>query len=213
VTIRVVLADDQALLRTSTAMVLGAEPDLRVVGEAADGHQAVELAVRLRPDVVVLDVQMPGADGVQACREIRRRAPDVTVLVLTTFDLDEYAWGALAAGAAGFVLKDCTSAELTHAVRSVARGHSVLAPRVTAALVERTRPTLVDPPDARLDVLTPRERDVHDLLARGLSNAEIAHELVVAPSTVKTHVASVLHKLGLRDRVQLAATARGHPDP
>lgn len=207
-TVRVLLADDQVLLRSSTAMVLGAEPDFRVVAEVGDGHQAVRSATALRPDVAVLDVQMPGLDGVEACRRIRAASPSTGVLVLTTYDVDDYALGALAAGASGFLLKDCTSADLTSAVRSVARGHAVLAPRVAAVLVERARPSLAAGSDAALDVLTERERDVHDLLVDGLSNAEIAARLVVAPSTVKTHVAAVLHKLGARDRLQLALRRR-----
>jgi DNA-binding NarL/FixJ family response regulator len=206
--IRVLIADDQALVRTGFRMVLDAEEDLEVVGEAANGRQAVHSAGRLEPDVVLMDIRMPELDGIAATREIAGDGAP-RVLILTTFDLDEYVYGALEAGASGFLLKDAPPEQLTAAVRVVAAGEALLAPAITRKLIEdfsRARPSAADPPPG-LDELTPREREVWELLARGISNGEIAESLVVSETTVKTHVARVLAKLGLRDRVQAVVLA------
>ena len=205
-TIRVLLADDQPLVRTGLRMILGAEPDLEVVGEAADGRAAVERCAELAPDVVLMDVRMPGVDGIEATRAVTARDDPPRVLVLTTFDLDEVVYDALRAGASGFLLKDAPEERLTTAIRVVAEGGSLFAPSVTRRLIEEfasrgRRPT----PD--LAALTDREAEVLLLVARGLSNAEIAAELVVSEHTVKTHVARVLMKLGVRDRVQAVVLA------
>jgi DNA-binding NarL/FixJ family response regulator len=208
--IRVLIADDQALVRDGFAMILGTQPDLTVVGEAADGAEAIRAARELDPDVVLMDVRMPNVDGIEAttaiCRDTRAK-----VLVLTTFDVDEYVYDALRAGASGFLLKDMRRDELVEAVRVVAAGESLLAPTVTRRLIAdvmaRARP--VSPPraDVRLASLTARETDTLRHVARGLSNAEIAAEMYVTEHTVKTHVSSVLSKLGLRDRVQAVVLA------
>jgi DNA-binding NarL/FixJ family response regulator len=206
--IRVLIADDQALVRTGFRMVLDAEEDLEVVGEAANGRQAVHSAGRLEPDVVLMDIRMPELDGIAATREIAGDGAP-RVLILTTFDLDEYVYGALEAGASGFLLKDAPPEQLTAAVRVVAAGEALLAPAITRKLIEdfsRARPSAADPPPG-LDELTPREREVWELLALGISNGEIAETLVVSETTVKTHVARVLAKLGLRDRVQAVVLA------
>ena len=209
--IGVLIADDEALVRSGFRMVLEAEGDIAVVGEAATGRQAIDSARRLRPDVVLMDVRMPELDGIAATREIAGRDPGgaARVLILTTFDLDEYVYDALAAGASGFLLKDAPPEQLTGGIRVVARGEALLAPAVTRRLIEdfsRARPpTVKAPPGA--DELTPRELEVWRLLARGLSNSEIADSLVVGETTVKTHVARVLMKLGLRDRVQAVVLA------
>jgi DNA-binding NarL/FixJ family response regulator len=208
VTVRVAIADDQELVRAGVRMILEAEPDLQVVGEAGDGDAAVDLVRAQRPDVLLLDVQMPGRDGLSAAREIVPGCPGTSVLMLTTFDLDEYVFSALRVGAAGFLLKDMPGEEIVTAVRQAARGaDGLLAPALTRRLIARfaSQPPHVD--TARLDVLTAREVEVLRLIARGMSNAEIATHLVIGETTVKTHVARVLMKLGLRDRVQAAIYA------
>jgi DNA-binding NarL/FixJ family response regulator len=192
-------------------MVLDAQDDLAVVGQAGDGARAVELARTLRPDVVVMDVRMPGIDGVEATRRIVAEGLPSRVLVLTTFDLDEYAFAALRAGASAFLLKNVEPGELLAAVRTVARGDAVVSPRVTRRLLETFAARLPGPADPRLAALTEREREVLRAVARGLSNAEIAADLVLSELTVKTHVARILAKLGLRDRTQAAVFAhRNH---
>jgi DNA-binding NarL/FixJ family response regulator len=204
--IRVVIADDQPLVRTGLRMILSAEPDLEVVGEAADGRSAIKVCRDLAPDVVLMDVRMPEVDGIEATREVTAVADPPRVLVLTTFDLDEVVYDALRAGASGFLLKDAPEERLTTAIRVVAEGGSLFAPSVTRRLIEefaQRAPRRV--PD--LTGLTEREHDVLRLVARGLSNAEIAAELFVSENTVKTHVARVLMKLGVRDRVQAVVLA------
>jgi DNA-binding NarL/FixJ family response regulator len=207
VAIRVVVADDQELVRSGFAMILDAQRDIEVVGEAGDGAEAVALTRALRPDVVLLDVRMPVMDGIEAARQVTA-AGGTRILMLTTFDVDEYVYDALYAGASGFLLKDVRRDDLVHAVRVVAAGDSLLAPSVTRRLiadVTSRRPARAgDPaaaPSARLDALTPRERETLLLIARGASNAEIAARLFVTEHTVKTHVSNILMKLGLRDRV------------
>jgi DNA-binding NarL/FixJ family response regulator len=208
VSIRILIADDQSLVRAGFRLVLENHPDIEVVGEAANGHEAVHSAGRLEPDVVLMDIRMPEMDGIAATREITARH-DARVLVLTTYDLDEYVYDALQAGASGFLLTDTPPEQLADGIRAVANGEALLAPTVTRRLIEeftrlgrsrRTRP-------AELDELTPRELEVLRMLARGLSNAEIAAELVVSETTVKTHVTHVLGKLRLRDRVQAVVLA------
>jgi DNA-binding NarL/FixJ family response regulator len=222
--IRVLLADDQALVRTGFRMILQDVDDIEIVGEAGDGSEAATLALEVRPDVVLMDVRMPGTDGVEATRRICAADTDrrVHVLILTTFDLDEYVYSALRAGASGFLLKDTLAADLVSAVRVVARGDAVVAPTVTRRLLERyvgTGPTTVAP-SAVVDPLTEREREVLGLIAYGLSNTEIAQRLHLSEGTVKTHVHRVLGKLDLRDRVQavvyayqsgLVRPGTGHP--
>ncbi len=208
-TIRVLVADDQELIRTGFSVILSAQDDLEVVAEAADGDQAVELARAHRPDVVLMDVRMPRVDGIAATRRIVEQLPATRVLVLTTFDLDEHVHDALDAGASGFLLKDVTRDELVRAVRVVAAGDALLAPSVTRRLLSsfaasRRPPSTPDPALARL---TPREREVLLLLARGSSNAEIAGQLYVSDQTVKSHVSGVLQKLALRDRVHAVVYA------
>lgn len=215
-TTRVLIADDQELIRSGFRLILEAH-GLDVVGEAADGAQAVELAHAQRPDVILMDVRMPGVDGIEATRQVARDLPDVKVLVLTTFDLDEYVYDALRAGASGFLLKDVGRADLVAAVNVVAAGEALLAPSVTKRLLAdfaRSQPT---PPgqdaasgNASVQALTARERDTLGLLARGLSNAQIAAELVVSEHTVKTHVGNVFMKLGLRDRIHAVIFAYEH---
>ncbi len=203
--ISILLADDQALVRAGFALILNAEPDLEVVGEAGDGEEAVEQSRDLRPDVVLMDVRMPGIDGIEATRRVTTLLSSTRVLMLTTFDLDEYVVAAFRAGASGFLLKTAPRDQLVAAVRTVHTGEALLAPMSTRKLIEQfTRPQETSPALAELTV---RERDVLALLARGLSNAEIAAELVVEPSTVKSHVAAVLAKLDCRDRIQAVVFA------
>jgi len=208
--IKIVLADDQELVRTGFRMILRAEHDLEVVGEAADGDEAVALATRLRPDVVLMDIRMPRMDGLAATRKILDRpATPTRVLILTTFDEDAYVFEALRAGASGFLLKTVPADQLVAGVREVAAGEALLAPAITRRLIERFASALQPEPEPPrgYDELTAREREVFLLLARGLSNAEIAAELVVEPSTIKTHVAAVLSKLRVRDRVGAVVVA------
>jgi DNA-binding NarL/FixJ family response regulator len=208
-TIRVVVADDQELVRSGFAMILAAQPDIEVVAEAGDGAAAVDAVRRLAPDVALLDIRMPGTDGIEACRAISAETGCRTVM-LTTFDSDDYVFEALHAGASGFLLKDVRRDDLVHAVRVVAAGDSLLAPSVARRLIAdyTSRPAAsAVPSSARLDVLTARERETLLHLARGLSNAEIAAALVVSEHTVKTHVGNVLSKLGLRDRIQAVICA------
>ena len=205
--IRVAVADDQELVRTGFRVILESEPDIVVVGEAADGREAIEVAHQHSPDVVLMDVRMPHLDGLEATRRIvTEEGP--RVLILTTFDLDEYVYEALRSGASGFLLKDGPAEQLVSAVRVVARGEALLAPRITCRLIaEFSRVGRPNVPPARLDGLTARELDVLKLVARGLSNAEIAGELYVAETTVRTHLGHILTKLGLRDRVQAVVLA------
>jgi DNA-binding NarL/FixJ family response regulator len=203
--IRILLADDQALVRAGFRLILNAEPDLEVVAEAGDGDEAVERALETNPDVVLMDVRMPRVNGIEATRQLVQRGNGVRVLMLTTFDLDEYVIEAFRAGASGFLLKTAPPQQLIAAVRTIHDGDALLAPASTRRLIEEfARPAAIAP---ALAELTARERDVLSLLARGLTNAEIAAELVVEPSTVKSHVASVLAKLELRDRVQAVVFA------
>jgi DNA-binding NarL/FixJ family response regulator len=205
---RVLLADDQALVRAGFRMILHAEADIEVVGEAGDGREAVALARSLAPDVVLMDIRMPALDGVEATRRIAIGDASPRVLVLTTFDLDEYVYEALRAGASGFLLKDVPERQLVAGIQAVAAGGSLFAPAVTRRLIEefahRAKPAAAP---AGLEQLTPRELEVLRLVARGLSNAEIAAELVVSEHTTKTHVASLLSKLSLRNRVQAVVVA------
>lgn len=204
--IRVLIVDDQALVRLGFRMVLEAEPDLEVVGEAGDGENATRLAGEAAPDVILMDVRMPGLDGIEATRRIVAANPAARVIILTTFDLDEYAFGALKAGASGFLLKDVRPAELTQAIRSVAAGDAAVSGRVTRAMLELFSNQFPAGGPKRADsgpagVLTPREREILHAIGEGLSNGEIAQRFCLAESTVKTHVGRVLAKLGLRDRV------------
>jgi DNA-binding NarL/FixJ family response regulator len=212
--VSILLADDQELLRMGFRLVLEAQPDLEVAGEAGDGEQAVDLVAQLDPDIVLMDVRMPIMDGVEATRRIVAAGARSRVIILTTFDLDEYAYSALRAGASGFLLKDAPPADLLSAIRSVARGDAVVAPSTTKRLLESVADRLPDPsattPADDLVRLTAREREVLVEVARGLSNAEIAETLVLAEATVKTHVGNILSKLALRDRVQLVIYAYDH---
>ena len=207
-TLRLLLVDDQAMVRAGFRMILEAEPDLRVIGEAADGSDAVAAAARLQPDVVLMDIQMPRTDGIEATRRIIAAAAPTRVIILTTFERDEYIFAALRTGASGFLLKNAPPEELIHAVRVVAGGDALLAPSVTRRIIEDyTGRDPVHPPSADLDRLTDREREVLILLATGKSNAELAATLIVGEGTIKTHVSNVLSKLGLRDRVQAVVYA------
>ena len=208
-TVNVLIADDQALVRAGFRMVIEARDDLVVVGEAGDGEQAVRLARQTRPDVVLMDVRMPGGGGIEATARLTAQEDPPKVIMLTTFDLDEPVYAALRAGASGFLLKDVRPAELADAIRVVARGEALLAPTVTRRLLDRFAATDVRPPAPAglLDRLTGREREVLGLLARAASNAEIAARLVVSETTVKTHVSAILRKLGVRDRVQAVVLA------
>jgi DNA-binding NarL/FixJ family response regulator len=202
--VRVLVVDDDALMRAGLRAVLASDDAIAVAGEAADGREAVGQAAALHPDVVLMDVRMPGVDGIAATREVLAAAPGARVVILTTFEQDDYIFGALQAGASGFLLKRSRPEDLIAAVHAIAAGDSLLSPSVTRTVIDRlarTRPA-GNPCDAGLDELTPREREVFELVARGLSNAEIADALVIEESTVKTHVKRVLTKLALRDRVQ-----------
>ncbi len=208
---RVLLADDDALMRAGLAAVLSSDSSIELVGEAATGREAIALARRRCPDVILMDVRMPDLDGIAATRELSATLPSARVLILTTFEEDEYIFGGLRAGASGFLLKRTRPEELIAAVHTIAAGESLLSPSVTRRVIDR----MAEQPDAgicaaEIDELTPRERDVLELLTRGLSNAEIADALVVEPSTVKTHVKRILMKLGLRDRVQAVIYAYEH---
>jgi DNA-binding NarL/FixJ family response regulator len=208
--IRVVIADDQGLVRVGLRKILEVEPDTEVVGEASDGRQAVAAAARLRPDVVLMDIRMPALDGIEATRRIVRSHPAPRVLMLTTFGLDDYVYESLRAGASGFMLKDAPPEEIAAAVRIIASGEALLAPSVTRSVIEefaRHPSPRPDHPPAAVTSLTPREREVLDLLIEGLSNPEICDCLVITDATAKTHVARILHKLGVRDRVQVVIYA------
>lgn len=205
--IRVLIADDQELVRTGFRVILEAEGDLAVVAEAANGAEAVRLAALEKPDVVLMDIRMPELDGLAATERIRRQPSPPTVVVLTTFDQNEYVYRALQAGAAGFLLKDAPSTRLIAAVRAAATGDSLIEPSITRRLVERYATAASAGPPPRLSSLTERELDVLRLVASGMSNAEIAAELVLGETTIKTHVAHILLKLGLRDRVQAVVAA------
>jgi len=217
--LRVLVADDQALIRAGFRMILEAQPGIEVVGEAADGEAAVRLARRQRPDVVLMDVRMPGVDGLEATRRLLGNGGEAApatalavpprIIILTTFDLDEYVYAALQAGASGFLLKDVSPEHLVGAVRTVAVGDALLAPTITRRLVERfARPqAAVTAQAAELSTLTPRETEVLGLVARGMSNAEIGATLFVTEATVKTHVAGILTKVGLRNRTQIVVFA------
>lgn len=208
--IAVLLVDDQELIRYGLRLVLEAQPDIVVVGEASDGAEAVRAAHRLRPDVVLMDVRMPGVDGIAATRQLTAALPDTRILVLTTYDLDEFAFGALRAGAAGFLLKNTRPDELVAAVRAVTTGDAVVSPRITAKLIDIAMPHLARP-DApaseNLDALSPREREVFRCVGQGLTNAEIAAALHLSESTVKAHFGRILVKLDLANRVQAVILA------
>jgi DNA-binding NarL/FixJ family response regulator len=208
VTIRVLIADDQELVRTGFRVIVNAEPDMEVVGEAGDGRETLDAVRNRRPDVVLMDIRMPNLDGLEATRMIAAEHQPPRVLILTTFDLDEYVYDALRAGASGFLLKDAGASELLHAIRVVAAGDALLAPAITRRLIEdfaRRPPATAHP--AALAELTPRELEVLRLVARGRSNNDIAGELVVSDATVKTHVARIFSKLGVRDRAQAVVIA------
>lgn len=209
-TIRVVVADDQQLIRAGFKMILSAEPDIEVVGEANTGSEAVAMTAELRPDLVLMDIRMPDMDGIEATRRILSEGhePRPSVLILTTFDLDEYVYEALRAGASGFLLKDVAAPQLAAGIRTVGQGDALLAPSITRRLIAEfaaTRNPRTAPPS--LDDLTPRELEVFRLLATGMSNSEIATELFVSETTIKTHVTRILLKLGVRDRVQAVVVA------
>jgi DNA-binding NarL/FixJ family response regulator len=207
-TLRLLIADDQALVRTGFRLILETRPDFEVVGEAEDGNMAVQLVRDLEPDVALLDIRMPSLDGIEATRQIVACGSRTRILVLTTFDLDEYVYGAMRAGASGFLLKDVRPTELVDAIRLVANGNALLGPSATARLLKRFS-TLEPPgrPSAAIRSLTERETETLRLLAQGLSNAEIAAQFVVSETTVKTHVSNLLRKLGVRDRVQAVIAA------
>jgi DNA-binding NarL/FixJ family response regulator len=208
--IRVLLADDQALVRSGFRMILEARPEIEVVGEAEDGVEAMEATRRLLPDVILMDIRMPNVDGVEATRRLVSRGTESRILILTTFDLDEYVYEAIRAGASGFLLKDVRPQELVDAIHVVAKGDALLAPSITRRLLDRfAEQAPEDPakPPPQLESLTERELEVLKLVARGWSNAELAEKLFLSETTVKTHVSSVLRKLGLRDRVQAVVLA------
>lgn len=209
--IRIMLVDDQPLLRMGFRMVLDAEDDLSVAAEAGNGEEAIALAASERPDVILMDVRMPGMDGIEATRRITAASPDSRIIILTTFDLDEYAFGGLRAGASGFLLKNAEPSELVAAIRTVASGEASVSPRVTRRMLELFGSKLPGPEDDgdadRVGVLTEREREVFLAIAEGLSNPELAERFFLSESTVKTHVGRILQKLGLRDRVQAVILA------
>jgi DNA-binding NarL/FixJ family response regulator len=209
VTIRVLLVDDQELVRAGFRMILDAEPEIEIVAEASDGLEALELADRYTVDVALMDIRMPNLDGIEATRRLLERSPSTRVLMLTTFDLNEYVYEALRAGASGFLLKDAPPEKLVEAIHVVAEGDALLAPSITRRVIEEyvSRPLAGDGIPAQLERLTSRELEVLGLVARGLSNAEIAKDLFLGETTVKTHVARLLQKLNLRDRVQAVVLA------
>ncbi len=209
--IRVLLVDDEELVRTGLRMILEAEPGIAVVGEAGDGAEAIDKSDRLSPDIVLMDIRMPKVDGLEATRRLLQRSGAPKVVVLTTFDLDEHVYDALHAGASGFLLKDVPAHQLVHAIQAVAAGDALLAPSVTRRLIAQfARPRTTPATSSPLTHLTDRETEVLKLLADGLSNAEIATQLFVGETTVKTHVARILAKLGVRDRVQAVVVAYRH---
>jgi DNA-binding NarL/FixJ family response regulator len=207
--IRVMLVDDQAMVRTGFRMILEAEPDIHVVGEAVDGLDAVEMVDRAKPDVILMDVRMPRMDGIEACAQICNSSSAARIMMLTTFDLDDYVHAALRAGASGFMLKDAPPEDLVDAIHIVANGDALLAPSVTQTLIDEIARRPVGQPDAfpGIGELTQREQEVIRLMAKGLSNGEIADELILGEATIKTHVGRVLAKLGARDRVQAVVAA------
>jgi DNA-binding NarL/FixJ family response regulator len=207
VTIRVLVADDQSMVRAGFRMLLGGEEDIEVVADAANGLEAVEKTARFDPTVVLMDIRMPELDGLEATRRILAAEPEARVLILTTFDLDEYVYEALRAGASGFVLKDDPPEQLIAAIRTVAAGDALLSPTVTKRVIQQFTRVPRPAPPAELEELSERERDVFRLIARGLSNAEIGQELFISETTVKTHVTHILSKLDLRDRVQAVVLA------
>ena len=206
-TIRVLVADDQSMVRAGFRMLLGGEKDIEVVAEATNGLEAVDKAARLRPTVVLMDIRMPELDGLQATRRILAADNAARILILTTFDLDEYVFEALRAGASGFVLKDDSPEQLIAAIRTVAGGDALLSPTITKRVIQKFARMSRPAPPKQLDELSDRERDVFRLMARGLSNAEIGNELYISETTVKTHVTHILQKLDLRDRVQAVVLA------
>ncbi len=209
-TITVAIADDQALVRAGLRMIIEATHDLRIVAEANNGLDAIDIARRVRPDVMLMDIRMPTIDGIEATKQITTVTDHPRILILTTFDLDDYVFGALRAGASGFLLKDVGPEQLTHAIRTIASGDSLLAPTVTTRLIEAVIEHQAKPPQPlppEISNLTPRESQILKLLAQGLSNTEIADQLVLSVATIKTHVTGVLAKLGLRDRVQAVVLA------
>jgi DNA-binding NarL/FixJ family response regulator len=217
--IRILLVDDQELMRVGFSMVLGAQPDIEIVGEAANGEEAIAKTAELHPDVVLMDVRMPGMDGIAATEQIVANYPDTKVIVLTTYDLDDYAFAGLRAGASGFLVKDVPPEHLVAAIRAVASGDAAVSPRITKRMLELfgdelpKAPTSDDKPataDPGASQLTPREHDVLRLIADGLTNSEIAEELVISETTVKTHVGNIFAKLNLRDRVQAVIYAYDH---
>ena len=218
-TVRVLIADDQALVRSGFRLIVESRSDLEVVGEAENGEQAVRLACELDPDVILLDIRMPELDGIEATKRIVASGSQARILVLTTFDVDEYVYGAIRAGASGFLLKDVRPVDLVDAIRLIANGSALLGPTVTQRLLERFASTEQTDPGVTIESLTEREHEILRLLARGLSNAEIATELVLSETTVKTHVSNILRKLHVRDRVQAviaaydAGLARPRPSP
>ena len=206
-TIRVLVVDDQSMVRAGFRMLLAGEEDIQVVAEASNGLEAVDKAARFTPEVVLMDIRMPELDGLEATRRILAADPDARILVLTTFDLDEYVYEALRAGASGFVLKDDSPEQLIAAIRTVADGDALLSPTITRRVIEKFAGMSTPAPPKELDELSEREREVFRLMARGLSNAEIGKELFISETTVKTHVTHILQKLDLRDRVQAVVLA------
>ena len=206
--IRILIADDQQLVRTGFRAILSAEPDLEVVGEAGDGHEAIDASARLSPDIVLMDIRMPKLDGLAATRRLTAGASKTRVIILTTFDLDEYVYEALRGGASGFLLKDAPAEQLVTAIRVVADGEALLAPSITRRLIaEFARHPPPDANPAQIEALTTRELEVLKLVARGLSNGDIGMELFLSDATIKTHVRHILAKLGLHDRVQVVVLA------